>query len=125
MGLASTTFVWAAPGQSPARQTLPTKTPLGSPKEEKDTPTPAPTFMLPTPTPWTGTAMPIVTVVTPLTPTLWMGTAMPIVTVVTPLTPQTLPAGGSALSFPAGLLAAGILLTCAGCLVRLKTDWRS
>ena len=106
VGLASTTFVWAAPGQSPARQTLPTKTPLGSPKEEKDTPTPAPTFVLPTPTPWTGTAM-------------------PIVTVVTPATPQTLPAGGSALSFPAGLMAAGILLTCAGCLVRFKTDWRS
>jgi hypothetical protein len=106
VGLASTTFAWAAPGQSPARQTLPTKTPRGSPKEEKDTPTPAPTFMLPTQTPWTETAMPIVTV----------GTLA---------TPQTLPAGGSALSFPAGLMAVGILLTCAGCLVRLKMDWRS
>jgi hypothetical protein len=102
MGLASTAFVWAAPEQNPARQTLPTKTPLGPPKEEKDKPTPVPTFLLPTSTPWTGTAM-------------------PIVTVVTPATPQTLPAGGSALSFPAGLTAAGILLTCAGCLVRLKT----
>jgi hypothetical protein len=66
MGLASTPFVWAAPGQSPARQTVPSRTPVAPPtKEEKDKLTPAPTFVNPTPAPWTGTAMPVVTAVPP------------------------------------------------------------
>ena len=102
MGLASTTFVWAAPGQSPAWQTIPAKTPVAPPtKEEKDTPTPAPTFVTPSPTPWTGTAM-------------------PGVIVVTPPAPQTLPASGSAHPFPAGWMAAGILLTLTGWFARRR-----
>ena len=95
MGLASTTFVWAAPGQSPASQTIPSRTPVAPPtKEAKDTPAP-------TPTPWTGTAMPVVTVMT-----------LPL--------PQTLPASGSAHPFPAGWMAAGILLTLTGWFARCR-----
>ena len=97
MGLASTTFVWAAPGQSPARQTLPTKTPVVPPtREEKDKPTPVPTLTSPTPTPRTGVATPVGTVVAP------------------PL-PQTLPAGGARFStFSLVLIAAGIWLVYIG-----------
>jgi len=104
MGLASTTFVWAAPGQSPVRQTLPTKTPLVPPtKEEKDKPTSVPTFVTPTPTRWTGTAMPVVTVLTP------------------PL-PQTLPASGAGFAaLPLALVAAGALLVYIGLMARQRT----
>ena len=96
MGLASTTFVWAAPGQSPVRQTLPTKTPVAPPtKEEKDKPTPVPTLTTPTPTPRTGVATPVGTVVAP--------------------PPQTLPAGGASFStFSLVLIAAGIWLVYIG-----------
>jgi hypothetical protein len=101
MGLASTTFVWAAPGQSPVRQTLPTKTPLVPPT--KDKPTSVPTFVTPTPTRWTGTAMPVVTVLTP------------------PL-PQTLPASGAGSSaLPLALVAAGALLVYIGLMARQRT----
>lgn len=104
MGLASTTFVWAAPGQSPAWQTIPTKTPVALPtKGEKDKPTPASTFVSPTPTPWTGTAMPVATVA-PLP------------------SPQTLPAGGAGFSaFPLALVAVGALLVYVGWIARRKT----
>ena len=104
MGLASTTFVWAAPGQSPARQTLPTKTPVVPPtQEEKDKPTPVPTFATPTPTPGLGTATPVATLVTP------------------PL-PQTLPASGVEFSiFPLALIVAGAMLVLAGWTARYRT----
>lgn len=96
MGLASTTFVWAAPGQSPVRQTLPTKTPTDSPKGEKDTPTPVPTLTNPPPTPRTGVAT-------------------PVGTVVAPPPPQTLPAGGASFStFSLVLIAAGVWLVYVG-----------
>ena len=71
MGLASTTFVWASPGQSPVRQTLPTRT--------------------------------------------W-------VTLAPALARQTLPASGSRLSFPAGLMAAGVLFTFSGWTARRRSD---
>jgi len=104
MGLASTTFVWAAPGQSPAGQTIPTRTPVAPPtKEEKDKPTPTSTFVTPTPTPWTGTAM-------------------PVVTVMAPPSPQTLPASGAGFSaFPLALVAAGALLVYVGLMARQRT----
>jgi hypothetical protein len=92
MGLAYSASVWAAPDQSPARQTVPTRTPHVPPKEEKDTPTPVPTFIMPTPT--------------------------PRVTLTSSLAPQTLPASGSTLSFPAGLMAVGLLLVLTGWVAR-------
>jgi hypothetical protein len=48
MGLASTTFVWAAPGQSPVRQTLPTRHQSLLRLKRKDKPTPVPTLTTPT-----------------------------------------------------------------------------
>ena len=102
MGLASTTFVWAAPGQSPVRQTLPTKTPTDTPKEEKDTPTPVPTLTNPTPTPRTGVAT-------------------PVGTVVSPPPPQTLPASGARFStFSLVLMAAGVWLVYVGWSLRRR-----
>jgi hypothetical protein len=98
MGLASTTFVWAAPGQSPAWQTIPTKTPVVPPtKEEKDTPTPASTLLGPTPTPW-------------VTPTAALTPAA---------VPQILPAGGAELPIvPLVLAAGGALLVYVGLMMR-------
>ena len=97
MGLASTTFVWAAPGQSPVRQSVPTRTPTDSPKEEKDTPTPV------------------------LTPTPRTGVATPVGTVVAPPTPQILPASGAGFSaFSLVLVAAGIWLVYAGWSLRRR-----
>ena len=107
MGLASTTFVWAAPGTSPAGQTVPTRTPVAPPKkEEKDKPTPTPTLVIPTLTPLKATATPAVTVVKPVSPqTLptsslatvppgWMAgtiTRVPSTSTVTPTVAITLP----------------------------------
>jgi hypothetical protein len=98
MGLASTTFVWAAPGQSPAGQTIPTKTPVAPPtKEEKDKPTPTPTFRSPTPTLW-------------VTPTAALA---PIAL------PQMLPAAGARLPIvPLALAAGGALLVYVGLMMR-------
>ncbi len=103
MGLASTTFVWAAPGQSPVRQSVPTHTPVAPPtKEEKDKPTPVPTLTTPTPTPRTGVAT-------------------PVGTVVAPPTPQILPASGAGFSaFSLALIAAGIWLVYVGWSLRRK-----
>jgi hypothetical protein len=46
--------LWAAPGQSPARQTVPTRTPVPSPTEP---PTPPTTEPMPTPTALASAAM--------------------------------------------------------------------
>jgi hypothetical protein len=98
MGLASATFVWAAPGQSPAGQTIPTKTPVAPPtKGEKDTPTPTSTFRSPTPTLW-------VTPTAALTPVAL---------------PQMLPAAGAERPIvPLALAAGGALLVYAGLMMR-------
>ena len=108
MGLASTTFVWAAPGQSPARQTIPTKTPVAPPKEEKDTPTPTPTLPGPAPTPTPTLPGP--------TPTLWV---TPTAALAPTALPQTLPAAGAKLPIvPLALAAGGALLVYAGLMMR-------
>jgi hypothetical protein len=49
-GLATGPGLWAAPGQSPARQTVPTRTPTPSPPTETPSPPPK-TKPKPTPTP--------------------------------------------------------------------------
>jgi hypothetical protein len=54
-GLATGPGLWAAPGQSPARQTVPTRTPTPSPPTETPSPPPK-TKPKPTPTP-TPTAL--------------------------------------------------------------------
>ena len=98
MGLASTTFVWAAPEQSPAWQTIPTKTPVAPPtKEAKDTPAPTSTLPGPTPTPW-------------VTPTAALAPAA---------LPQMLPAAGAELPIvPLALAAGAALLVYAGLMMR-------
>ncbi len=99
-GLAYSTAAWAAPGQTPERQTVPTKTPPAPPKQGQDTPTP------------TSTATRAAAAgVTP-------ASAVPAATagVTTTLAaPQTLPQSGSpSWTLPWGLVAAGLLLVGAG-----------
>src|SRR5512143_1673570 len=109
MGLASTTFVWAAPGQSPAWQTIPSKTPVAPPtKEAKDTPTPwvTPTATLPrpTPTPW-------------VTPTAALAPAA---------LPQMLPAAGAELPLvPLALAVGGAWLVYIGLRMRRASSNRT
>ena len=111
MGLASTTFVWAAPGQSPASQTIPSRTPVAPPtKEAKDTPTPASTLLGPTPTP-----TPTPTLLGP-TPTPWV---TPTAALAPAALPQMLPAAGAELPIvPLALAAGAALLVYAGLMMR-------
>ncbi|NIV35641.1 MAG: hypothetical protein GWN58_41165 [Anaerolineae bacterium] len=98
LGLVAGPGLWAAPGQSPARQTVPTRTPTASPPTE--TPTPRPTSE-PRPTS------------TALTPTATPSENIPATGSSSPLLPE---AGGRSIRLRLGwvLIALGLLVLATG-----------
>jgi len=103
VGLAAGPDLWAAPGQNPARQTVPTPTPQLSPTK----PLPSPTQPPPTPTSRPSDAQPEPTL------TAMVESNIPAVGMSEPLLPQ---AGGRSirLQFSFALMTLTLLILAAG-----------